>query len=294
MESRELKLGRYQFSVFSDKWIMRSEGFPSLQPPASSPSNPISNLQSPIILLLHGFTGSRKNWLFLAPKLVDLGYTVVIPDILGHGESDMPDDVETYRMERVSADILSHFSHPITVLGYSMGGRLALYMAVNHPDKVDRLILESSSPGLADPTARQARIESDNALADWILENGMKAFVNRWESVPLFASQKRLPEERQMGLRVQRLGNRPIGLANSLRGMGTGQQPSLWHDLDQLDIPILLLAGDLDQKFVTIGKQMLTTLPNATMKIVANTGHTIHFEKPNLYRQLITNWLKTP
>ena len=284
MESREWRVGSYQFTVFSKQ--LASSNNSDFDPKSFFIPHPSS-----LILLLHGFTGSRKNWFFLAPKLVELGYTVVVPDILGHGESDAPEDAEAYRMERITADILSHFPQPITVLGYSMGGRLALYMAVNFPEKVNRLILESSSPGLADSTERQARIESDNALADLILENGIEAFVNRWEAVPLFASQKRLPAERQKGLRAQRLGNRPIGLANSLRGMGTGQQPSLWDDLDQLQIPILLLAGDLDRKFVAIGKQMLTQLPNANLQIIEDAGHTIHFEKPTLYAKLMCEWL---
>jgi 2-succinyl-6-hydroxy-2,4-cyclohexadiene-1-carboxylate synthase len=164
-----------------------------------------------------------------------------------------------------------------------MGGRLALYLAVTYPHLINKLILESASPGLAEPAARAARVHSDEALADQIERDGIGAFVEYWARIPLFASQQRLPVALRQRLRDQRLQNRPHGLANSLRGMGTGVQPSLWDRLSALTVPVLLLTGEDDDKFDAIAQQMATRLPNARHQTIPQAGHTIHLEQPEAY-----------
>lgn len=177
------------------------------------------------------------------------------------------------------------------LVGYSMGGRLALHFAHRHPDRVRRLVLESASPGLADPTERAARREADEALADRIVRDGIGAFVEHWESLPLFASQERLAEGVRKAQRERRLANRPEGLAYSLRALGTGALPSLWDHLERMAIPTLLIVGELDAKFVGIAEAMAGALPHAEIEVVEDTGHTVHLERPNEWLRRVSQFL---
>jgi 2-succinyl-6-hydroxy-2,4-cyclohexadiene-1-carboxylate synthase len=172
-----------------------------------------------------------------------------------------------------------------------MGGRLALYLTVNYPDWFQSLVLESASPGLDTAVARAERQKQDSDWADWIETNGIEAFVERWEQLPLWASQSQLPEETRLALRQQRLQNNPTGLAYSLRGMGTGVQPSLWSRLSELKMPVLLLTGELDSKFVAINQQMVRQIPQGQLQIIPQAGHTIHLERPSHFNQLVQSFL---
>lgn len=238
------------------------------------------------LVMLHGFTGSHANWDDLALRL-SATFTVITIDLLGHGKSDAPADPDRYRMEHVAADLAKLFQAlvacPVNLLGYSMGGRLALYMARHYPELVRSLVLESASPGLADSHARAERRASDAQLAARIEAEGIPAFVDYWENISLFASQRALPSDVQAALRTQRLDNRSTGLANSLRGMGTGQQPSLWDELALVRQPVLLMAGALDEKFVGIAHRMAARLPHARTLIVPDAGHTVHLEAPQAF-----------
>lgn len=172
-----------------------------------------------------------------------------------------------------------------------MGGRLALYMAARRPDVVRSLILESASPGLADAAQRRERRRQDEQLAERIESGGVAAFVDAWEQLPLFASQKHLPDEVEDKLRRQRLNNSARGLARSLRGMGTGVQPSLWAELPGIGQPTLLLAGALDAKFVAINREMAVALPDGQLRLIEKAGHTIHLEQPALFAEVVAGFL---
>ncbi|MDQ2996203.1 MAG: 2-succinyl-6-hydroxy-2,4-cyclohexadiene-1-carboxylate synthase [Chloroflexota bacterium] len=246
------------------------------------------------LLLLHGFTGSASTW---TPMIGALRphFRTIAPDLIGHGHSDSPLDAERYRMERCVADVLALLDAleigRADVLGYSMGGRVALHFAAAAPERVGALVLESSSPGIADAAERQARVVADETLADLIACDGLAAFVERWERLPLFASQAALPQETRARLHAQRLRNNPLGLANSLRGMGTGQQESLWDQLDALDVRTLLIAGELDTKYRALAHQMAATLPNARAVIVSGAGHAVHLEQPQAFAKNVLEFL---
>lgn len=246
------------------------------------------------LLLLHGFTGSAQNWAAHLPVFSPF-FRVVVVDILGHGRSSSPASPDAYKIENVASDLLCLLDELAVsqahLLGYSMGGRLALYLAVFHPQRWRSLLLESASPGLETAVSRQERSAKDNELADWIEANSIEDFVDRWEQLPLWDSQQQLAAEIRQPLRQQRLQNNPVGLANSLRGMGTGQQPSLWPHLSALQLPILLLAGELDSKFAAINQQMAAQIPNAKLEIIADAGHTIHLERPSAFQQSVLNFL---
>ncbi len=250
----------------------------------------------PPLLLFHGFTGSAANWRAHVEGFAQ-HFTIIAVDLPGHGESDSPDDPARYRMEHCLEDLIAVLDQlqpklqQVNLLGYSMGGRVALHFAAAHPERVSKLILESASPGLSDPAERAARVASDNALADFIEQAGLEAFVDRWESLPLFASQARLPAEVSAGLRAQRLLCNPRGLAHSLRGLGTGIQSPLWDRLPEVRVPTLLIAGELDTKFMNIARAMAESLPNARLEIVPEAGHTAHLEQPEVFDRLVLDWL---
>ncbi len=243
------------------------------------------------LVLLHGFTGSASNWEHLFDQLALPTIQLIAIDMLGHGQSSAPDAPERYNMQHCQEDILAVLTKlgivpgEAILLGYSMGGRIALYTAFAHFFRA--LILESASPGLADAAERTQRCLSDTALAASIEWDGIASFVEHWEQLPLFASQNSLPAETRQAMHRQRLSNRVIGLANSLRGVGTGEQPALHEQLPSLALPVLLIAGELDAKFCSIALQMEQLLPYASLHIVPGAGHTVHLEQPVLFAQLV-------
>lgn len=250
--------------------------------------------QGHTIVLLHGFTGSAASWDKHLETLANHGFRVIALDMLGHGQSDAPVNPQRYTIEACETDILAVLDilgvqkGEAILLGYSMGGRIALYTAFSGFFRA--LILESASPGLANPLERTHRKTSDKQLATRIERDGIEAFVEYWERLPLFASQQRLPYEQQQALHEQRLHNRPVGLANSLRGVGTGVQPALQERLVTLPIPVLLIAGILDTKFCAIAQHMAQSLPHAELHIVPDAGHTVHLEQSGLFDRIVIDF----
>lgn len=249
------------------------------------------------LVLLHGFTGSSKSWSPHSTLFRQYIFTITV-DLLGHGGSDSPLDPARYRMEKTISDLISVFDQlglrQVDLLGYSMGGRVALALAATYPGRVNKLILESASPGLSDPTDRRARMMSDESLAELIEQNGLEAFVEQWSRLPLFASQKRLPDTIREELRAQRLQNNIRGLANTLRGLGTGVQPSYWDKLGEVKMPTLLITGALDRKFIGVARQMAEAMPEVRLAVVPDAGHTVHLEQSALYDQLVLDFLAEP
>jgi 2-succinyl-6-hydroxy-2,4-cyclohexadiene-1-carboxylate synthase len=237
--------------------------------------------EGPSLLLLHGFTGSSAAW---APhRHAWRGFSTIAVDLLGHGASDAPADPERYRMERCVEDLLALLDtlgiERTAVLGYSMGGRVALHLALRAQERLWALVLESASPGIAGASERDERLRSDEALAEHIEREGLETFVVYWEALPLFASQARLPAAARDELRRQRLQNDPLGLANSLRGLSAARQEPIRRRLAGLDVPVLVLAGALDEKYCHLARRMATALPCARLEIVPGAGHTVHLEQ---------------
>ena len=258
----------------------------------------LNKANAPTLVLLHGFTGSAAGWGSHLNTFATYGLRVIAFDMLGHGQSDAPEDPQRYAMEHCQRDILAALEvlaigrGEAVLLGYSMGGRIALYMAFSGFFRA--LILESASPGLADPSERTQRRGNDETLAASIERDGIEAFVERWEQLPLFASQFRLPQEVREALRTQRLANCTRGLAQSLRGVGTGAQPALHAQLPMLHLPVLLIAGELDRKFCAFARQMALALPQAQLCIVPEAGHTIHIEQPEVFDAVVKDFCLSP
>ena len=223
-------------------------------------------------------------------------YTVIAPDLIGHGRSDAPADVERYRMPRAVADLVAlvrQLGHERAAwLGYSLGGRTALQLVTHHPEAVEALILEGAAPGIADDEERAARVRSDEAMAERIERDGVEAFVDTWERVPLFASQLALPAETRASIRATRTANTATGLANSLRGMGAGAQDPLQDRVAAIEAPTLLIAGELDTKYVGIARDMARTMPDATMHAIEGAGHAAHLERPAAFQRPLLEFLR--
>ena len=152
--------------------------------------------------------------------------------------------------------------------------------------------LEGASPGIEDASERHARRQSDEALAAAIERDGVEAFVSRWEALPLFASQARLPAAVREELRRQRLASDAVGLASSLRGMGAGQQEPLWRRLGEISVPALAIAGGLDEKYSALARRMAAAMPDARAEVVAGAGHAVHLERPEAFATMMRGFLE--
>jgi 2-succinyl-6-hydroxy-2,4-cyclohexadiene-1-carboxylate synthase len=244
------------------------------------------------VVLLHGFTGSSATWNSLISNF-QYQFQWITVDLPGHGRTK-GETIKT--MEECIDDLHDLFQvlrlDRFFLLGYSMGGRTALSYAVRYPDTLQGLILESASPGLEDASSREERKANDEALANKIEKEGLTAFVDYWQELPLFDTQKDLPIETQEEIRSDRLRQTEKGLANSLRGMGTGMQPSNWDSLKEVDLPVLLIAGAQDEKFVKINHEMQKKFPEAVLQVIASTGHAVHVEDKESFLQIVVEFAK--
>lgn len=242
------------------------------------------------LLLLHGFTGSVRAWDALRPALASRARLILV-DLIGHGGSSAPPEVERYTLDWSAGDLAALLDQldieTTDVLGYSLGGRVALHFAVQAPRRVRRLILESASPGIEDVAERERRIDSDDALAERILRDGIAAFVDYWEAQPLLALAPHVAETERLKQHALRLHNRALGLANSLRGMGAGQQAPLWSRLAELEMAVRLIVGARDSRYCGIGHRMHALLPSSELCVVEEAGHTVHVDQPRRFVELV-------
>lgn len=248
------------------------------------------------VLVLHGFTGSAESMESVAPPLRE-NHRVVRLELIGHGESDSPDTTRHYAMNECARQIAS-VSHSLALarphlLGYSMGGRAAIAAAVANPNAFSSLVLIGATAGVSDPVSRRERIRADEALADRIERSGIEAFVDEWMALPIFASQSGLGSEVLERARAQRLRNRPVGLANSLRGMGAGAQEPLFEELGGFVAPVLLVVGEHDRKFRAIAHDLEAKFPDARIEILEGVGHAAHLEAPEVFGRVVVAFLET-
>ena len=249
---------------------------------------------NPTLLFLHGFMGSSADWTEdFVPFFSDEHYCISL-DLPGHGRTKA-EHRDDYSMNRCAAGITGLLDSlavsQANVIGYSMGGRLALYMAVNFPGRVGKVVIESASPGLASDAERRARIEQDRKLADRIQHMPIDQYLDEWYAQPLFATMDKASDRYQKML-TRRVQNDPRKLRLSLEMMGTGAQPSLWDKLEKIRSPLLLVVGERDEKFRQIADEMARHCPSAKTEVVENAGHSVHFENPQEYTKLASQFLK--
>ncbi len=248
---------------------------------------------NPAVLLLHGFMGNGNSWNEIIDILQRDHYCITI-DLPGHGQSL---DVEEshYKMPECAKLIFKIIGKlnidKFSLVGYSMGGRLGLFIALNYPEYINKAVLESASPGLRTEQERVERQKSDGLLALELERAPLADFVEKWYEQPLFKPLKK-DKKRFQELLQNRLVNTPRGLAGSLRFMGLGAQPSLWENLKELKCPTLLIVGDLDAKFHEIAKQMSQQSKKIKVKSIDGAGHNVHFEQPDQYVKALKSFLE--
>ena len=224
------------------------------------------------LVLLHGFTATGCSWDAVRRRIDAGAYAVTAPDLPGHGTASalrpatIPATVGLLRQER-----------PYTLCGYSMGGRIALHLALAEPHLVERLVLVSTTAGLPGEDERAERRRADEELADGLERAGLEAFARWWGAQPLFAGQ---PPEVAAAARADRLRNTAEGLAASLRGMGTGTMEPVWDRLGELTMPATVVVGERDAKFRAIGERLAAALPDAELVVVPGANHAVHLEAP--------------
>jgi 2-succinyl-6-hydroxy-2,4-cyclohexadiene-1-carboxylate synthase len=233
------------------------------------------------VTLLHGFTLSGRSWRELVSKMPK-GRRWIMPDLRGHGTTRL-DAGSPVTMEACTADLVLLWdalgidrSH---LVGYSMGGRLALHVAVRLTDRVRSLLTISAHAGL-DETAREGRRQGDEALAERIERFGVEPFVNYWAAQPMFAGLERRGAAFAAERRAERMANRPAGLAASLRGMGAGATEPLWHELPGLHIPCTFVAGADDAAYVNYARRLAGAVAGSHLEIVPRSGHAVQFQRP--------------
>ena len=248
----------------------------------------------PAVFFLHGFTGSGETWKLHLAALE--AFTIIRIDFLGHGRSDAPAAIQRYGMDACVDDLLVIQDRlgieRCAFVGYSMGGRVAMRVALRAPERLWALVLESASPGIANTADRRDRVIQDASLAARIRKEGVAAFADYWQALPLFASQSRLPQTARQALRDQRLQHTAEGLANSLEGLGAGRQEPVLPRLRNLRLPVLLLAGALDAKYCELAHEMATVLPQCRVHVVPDAGHAVHLEQPAAFDDVVHDFLR--
>ncbi|HEY4375634.1 MAG TPA: alpha/beta fold hydrolase, partial [Acidimicrobiales bacterium] len=226
------------------------------------------------VVLVHGFTQTGRAWGAVGDALAT-DHEVVFVDAPGHGHSAAVEaDLAT------GAQLLADVGGEATYLGYSMGGRLALCLALAHPEHVEALVLVGATGGIDDPAERATRRAADEVLAQSLEADGVDPFLEQWLAQPLFADLT--PEMAQLEARRT---NTVAGLASSLRLAGTGTMvPPLWDRLHEIEAPALVVAGEHDVKFQALGQRLSEAIgDNASLAIVPEAGHACHLERPEAF-----------
>ncbi len=227
------------------------------------------------LVLLHGFSGTRHTWDRTVAQLHPESYRPLALDLPGHGDAAALQAPITF--DSCVESVLGRSPERFALCGYSLGGRVALHLALAAPERLTRLVLVSTSAGIEDPTERAERRVADRRLADELERIPFEQFIERWRTQPLFADDP--PEVGALAREDQRR-NRPGALAEALRGLGTGEMAPLWRRLPELTMPVTVVVGARDAKFRALGERMAGLLPDARLLIIRG-GHGLPLEGPD-------------
>jgi len=243
------------------------------------------------LLCIHGFSESADTW-----KALDIaGHRLYMVDLIGHGKSMRPTEKKYYKI-RCILDHLHKIIHQLgletyKILGYSMGGRIALAYAIKYPEEIEALIIESGSYNEEGVWNRLARRRGDRKLAKKIVVNGMKWFDEYWSNLPIFITQEKLPESLKAEISRRRQGNTDYALANTLLSTGQGTLPCLKRYLNKLDIPILYICGEYDLRYRQIGTMFTAHNNTIACRVINKAGHNTHLEKPTIFCNEVNNFI---
>ena len=241
------------------------------------------------LVCFHGFSESGSTW----DSIEIPGYRLIRIDSIGHGRSARPMELTPYTLSQMLSDlhrvIYAVAGERYALMGYSMGARLALLYALEYPEEVTHLVLESGSVGIEDETERQERYAADRVLANRIREHDVQWFSETWAKLAIFQTQQSLPTKVQQQIQRRRLLNSPHALAFTLEGSGQGSMPYVGHRLLELTMPVCYISGELDSKYTAIGAQYFGDIH----RIVSKVGHNVHVEAPEAYRQILERFFYT-
>lgn len=239
------------------------------------------------IICLHGFSENLSTWNQLELE----GYKLILIDLIGHGKSDKPISRKYYKVKVMIKhlnNIINYLGYKkYSMLGYSMGGRIALTYSLTYPNEIEELVLESVSYGECGFLNRLKRRKNDKKLAENIVENGIQWFDEHWSNLSIFDSQKQLPQPIKDDIKRRRLCNEAHGLANTLIKSGQGKFPCLKNKLVNLSMPILYISGEYDYKYRQVGNRFENYVPNIKHITLKGVGHNTHIEKPNAFIELL-------
>jgi 2-succinyl-6-hydroxy-2,4-cyclohexadiene-1-carboxylate synthase len=240
------------------------------------------------LVLLHGFTGAPRSWDAVSAALGDTG-PLVAPAALGHDGTPGPPDVDTFEgeVDRLAALVRERTTRPARLVGYSMGGRLAVGLLVRHPDLFASAVLIGASPGLSTASERQERARWDERWARLLDTEGLDTFVAAWEALPLFAAQEALEPAVVAEQRRIRRSHDPRGLARSLRVIGLARMPDYRPRLPDVRCPVRLVVGERDSRFRALAADMRDHLPRATVHLVPDVGHNVVLARPGAIAELL-------
>ena len=216
------------------------------------------------VVLLHGFAGTGRAWDPVVERLDPERYTPIAPDLGGP-------------FDTVLGDVLAVAPERFVLCGYSMGGRVALHVALAAPERIERLVLVAATAGIEDAAERAVRRAADEQLAAFAESATIETFADRWMAQPIFAG---TPPEAERSWREDLLRNDPARIAAMLRGLGTGTMPPVWDRLGELTMPATVVAGERDAKYVAIGERLVAQLPEAELVVVPGAGHGVPREAP--------------
>lgn len=243
----------------------------------------------PPVVALHGFTHDGSTWAGLAARMPER--RIVAPDLRGHGRTGGSGDLDDAAADVVA--LVEHLGGACDVVGYSLGGRVALHAALAAPEQIRTLVLVGADPGIRDPRDRSERALADDHRARSLLADGLDVFVDAWEARPMFAGLAGRPDAERAELDRVRRSHDAGALAGVLSRMSPGRQRDLWPALESLPMPVLAVAGALDRKYAQIADAIAACVPRGESALVPGCGHAVHLEAPDAFAALLLGWLST-
>ncbi|HUN21491.1 MAG TPA: alpha/beta fold hydrolase [Anaerolineales bacterium] len=254
--------------------------------------HPIANLlATKQVVFLHGFMGSALDWQGVIQHLpVNFGYWAV--DLPGHATQPLPHTPQSLTLwaHALQREIAQHLQKPFILVGYSMGGRLALTFAGLYPHLVTGLVLESTSPGMIAPTERQQRAQLDAQRAEQLEQTGWDGWLEQWYAAPLWGNLREQPYLLAPLLQA-RANTAATNMARVIRELSPGLEPEQWSKLAGLTMPTLLIAGQTDAAYCNLLAQMARQIPHSQTAQIPDAGHNTHLQQPAHWAKIVSLWL---
>nr|VFK43483.1 MAG: 2-succinyl-6-hydroxy-2,4-cyclohexadiene-1-carboxylate synthase [Candidatus Kentron sp. TC] len=275
-------------------WLLRREEPNTLEKSGNQPLafDTRGSADDAAMVWLHGFLGAGRDWLPIVERLP--GYYHVMLDLPGHGGSARCQSDGVFSFHGTARAIMATLEYlrldKTIFIGYSLGARLALYVALRFSPRIRGLVMEGGSPGLEDETERRERLRGERGVRDALQSQPMAEFLDAWYDQPLFHSLKNHPDLLRR-LRASRADNRVPGLCRAHEGLSVATQPNLWPELSRLSVPSLLIVGEQDDKYGGIARMIRARAAHIQVATVPGCGHNTHLEDPETFARLLLGWL---